>query len=409
MVCIKFNPSGKTNRMDYFLLLLILARQLRNTYIASRNSHRLDMQRIYFSVAVFCLCLSGIYANSIFHWVSTQVGKGINMVFNMGIVSKEWTDLISNQCIKFAETFNVPEPRAANLTKLKFDYITPCCNYAVPISEAETLWENAIFNLNTKIVFVVTGWLTNSRFSVTRDVLQRAYMCRPDINFVVVDTSGYLDMLYMWSVQNTNIIGDYISIGLKKLTDANPSVKIHLIGHSLGAHIMAFAARQYQNLTGRLVDRLTGLDPAKPCFTTRARSDGIANDIARFVDVIHSNPGLLGEDSPVGHADFYPGGDDPVQNGCIFLECSHSRAVEYFAESVYPDQERNFLASKCDSMKDVHAKVCKSPHSLMGYEVDKKARGIYYLEVNSKSPFGKNSIIDSDDVNKECKCRGVMC
>lgn len=75
-----------------------LARQLSNTSIANRNSHRFDMQRIYLSLAVFYLCLSGIYANGIFHWVSTQVGKGINMAFNMGIVSTGWTDLLSRQC-----------------------------------------------------------------------------------------------------------------------------------------------------------------------------------------------------------------------------------------------------------------------------------------------------------------------
>ncbi|TDG52809.1 hypothetical protein AWZ03_001042 [Drosophila navojoa] len=211
-------------------------------------------------------------------------------------------------------------------------------------------------------------------------------MCRPDVNFVVVDTSSYLDMLYMWSVQNTNIIGDYISLGLKQLTDANPSAEIHLIGHSLGAHIMAFAARQYQNLTGRLVDRVTGLDPAKPCFKAQSRSDGKASDIARFVDVIHTNAGLLGEDSPVAHADFYPGGDDPIQNGCIFFECSHSRAIEYFAESVYPGQEQNFLASKCSSMENMRAKACSSSHSVMGYEVDKNATGSSTLFMGGVPP-----------------------
>ncbi|XP_017954813.1 vitellogenin-2-like [Drosophila navojoa] len=331
------------------------------------------------------------------------------MALNMGILPKKWTDLINDQCIKFAETFNVPNVRAADMTKLNFNYITPCCNFTVPILKAETLWDNAIFNRNKKIVVVVSGWLTTFRSSFAKDVLQRAYMCRPDVNFVVVDTSSYLDMLYMWSVQNTNIIGDYISLGLKQLTDANPSAEIHLIGHSLGAHIMAFAARQYQNLTGRLVDRVTGLDPAKPCFKAQSRSDGKASDIARFVDVIHTNAGLLGEDSPVAHADFYPGGDDPIQNGCIFFECSHSRAIEYFAESVYPGQEQNFLASKCSSMENMRAKACSSSHSVMGYEVDKNATGIYYLEVNSKPPFGKHSTVDSDDVNKECKCLGVVC
>lgn len=40
-----------------------------------------------------------------------------------------------------------------------------------------------------------------------------------------------------------------------------------------------------------------------------------AND-AEFVDVIHTDGGLLGFPIPLGHADFYPNGGRGLQPGC---------------------------------------------------------------------------------------------
>ena len=41
---------------------------------------------------------------------------------------------------------------------------------------------------------------------------------------------------------------------------------LHLVGHSLGAHLMGKAGRTFANLTGEQVGRITGLDPAGPRF-----------------------------------------------------------------------------------------------------------------------------------------------
>lgn len=63
---------------------------------------------------------------------------------------------------------------------------------------------------------------------------------------------------------------------------------LHFIGLSLGAHIVGQAAnllRQKDNIT---VDRVTGLDPAEPCFETRNALRLKSSD-ARFVDVIHTD------------------------------------------------------------------------------------------------------------------------
>lgn len=49
-------------------------------------------------------------------------------------------------------------------------------------------------------------------------------------------TAGFVDTLYSWSAFNTEEIGNVISESLSFLIKTYPIQKIHLIGHSLGAH-----------------------------------------------------------------------------------------------------------------------------------------------------------------------------
>jgi pimeloyl-ACP methyl ester carboxylesterase len=42
-----------------------------------------------------------------------------------------------------------------------------------------------------------------------------------------------------------------------------PIENIHLMGHSLGAHIAGQAGRTFEEESGKLLPRITGFDPAK--------------------------------------------------------------------------------------------------------------------------------------------------
>lgn len=74
--------------------------------------------------------------------------------------------------------------------------------------------------------------------------------------------------------------------------------KLYLVGHSLGAHISAHASYVIRNSeetedAGWLVERITGLDPAQPCFTSVDPSLKLDKTDAEFVDVIHTNAGSI--------------------------------------------------------------------------------------------------------------------
>lgn len=153
---------------------------------------------------------------------------------------------------------------------------------------------------------------------------------------------------------------------------------------------MGTAGRTFKKLAGYLVSRITGLDPAKPCFRYEKTLPGLMRGDASIVDIIHTNIGILAKREPMGDIDFYPGGAHPIKPGCLTIACSHTRAVEYFAESVYPEHQGSFLGIKCSSWTELKMRKCKSDNtSTMGYIIKRKASGIYYVDVNSRSPFGK--------------------
>lgn len=57
------------------------------------------------------------------------------------------------------------------------------------------------------------------------------------------------------------------------------------------------------------------MDPARPLFEVPP-TDGINKGDADFVDIIHTNGGILGVKDPHGLADFFPNGGGPQQAGC---------------------------------------------------------------------------------------------
>lgn len=66
---------------------------------------------------------------------------------------------------------------------------------------------------------------------------------------------------------------------------------------------------------------ISGLDPALPFFASLSRSWKLDASDARFVDVIHTNVGVLGKIDHTGHVDFY------VNGGSIQPACNSSKKL----------------------------------------------------------------------------------
>ena len=70
---------------------------------------------------------------------------------------------------------------------------------------------------------------------------------------------------------------------------------IHLVGHSLGAHVVGFCAKKLQELGVGKIKKITGLDPAFPFFELAGVSGRLDKSDAEFVQIIHTNSGWLWE------------------------------------------------------------------------------------------------------------------
>lgn len=83
---------------------------------------------------------------------------------------------------------------------------------------------------------------------------------------------------------NAEPVGIYVGQFVKAIKAVQPKVHIYGIGHSFGSHLMGFAGR-----TSQLFDRITGLDPAGPCYEQVPNSKSLSASDARLVDTIHTD------------------------------------------------------------------------------------------------------------------------
>lgn len=129
-----------------------------------------------------------------------------------------------------------------------------------------------------------------------------------------------------------------------------------------------------------------------PCFSSGELLTGLFRGDAVFVDVIHTNPGVLGKGEAIGDIDFFCNGLNALQPGCFSIHCSHGRAWQYYAETVYPGSENNFLAIRCTSMTALNSDLCHGKPVSMGYAISRNIKGNFFLKTRDRAPYGMYAI-----------------
>lgn len=76
----------------------------------------------------------------------------------------------------------------------------------------------------------------------------------------------------------------------------------------------------------------SGLDPAFPLYMFNGPSARLSASDAKFVDVIHTDGGILGYPWPLGHADFFPNGGTALQPGCRRQDSSRNQWFGFIGE-----------------------------------------------------------------------------
>lgn len=211
------------------------------------------------------------------------------------------------------------------------------------------------FDPSLKTCFVVHGFVGDATdpwvVDLNQNLLQYTKM-----NIILVDWgSGKRSVNYTNAVRNTQVAATGIfeflksvKANIKQPADAKKTLwnNIYCIGHSLGAQICGKAGRLIQDDKFFIVERITGLDPARPCFVNEKLDLKLDKSDAQFVDIIHTQADnsitALGMRDLMGHADYYVngGGMQPSCSGILYTArsakaiCSHFRACHYFTASI---------------------------------------------------------------------------
>lgn len=168
----------------------------------------------------------------------------------------------------------------------------------------------------------------------------------------------------------------------------------------MGAHVVGFAGKEVLRLTGKKVEWITGLDPAGPLFEIppQSKANRLSNDDARWVEIIHSDGGILGFISPIGDNDFYPNGGRFIQPSCntnladasefinsniglaiiglLLVGCSHMLSAIFYTDAV---RKGGVTATKCISWEIYQSGQCNgNQRATYGAEKPTKVKGNFY-------------------------------
>lgn len=257
-----------------------------------------------------------------------------------------------------------------------------------PINKAfVALTQPSVYDITKQTKVVIHGFKDSSQSALPQE-LGHAYNDKNMFNVLLLDAEEALNRGYIPSVHYARLIGKRLANFLANLETFGANAEdFHLIGISLGAHIAGWTGKYFEQYKKRRLGRITGLDPAGPCFSYAHKDQRLDKTDASYVDVIHSNRLVQGVIEPLGHADFYLNGGGPIQPGCVMPSCSHLRAAEVYAESI--KTPKSFVGVRCQSWKHFMAKACdKNDLAVLGYGSSTTTSGQFYLRTTSSPPFG---------------------
>ncbi|XP_060851334.1 pancreatic triacylglycerol lipase-like [Rhopalosiphum padi] len=299
-----------------------------------------------------------------------------------------------------SEQEDIKPPESINEADLKFLYSNSDLGNSkrIPIASGNesSILDYWIQDLPLKVT--THGWLSSEKNNSGVFAINAAYVDVGGFNVISVDWSCIADdPKYPVPAVLTKAVGSAIANFLDHLVDVTgiDSSDIHLIGHSLGAHVVGSCGYHFKS--GK-IGRITGLDPAAPGYETiSVHLPHLNKEDAEFVDIIHTSGGTIGFFKSIGHVDFFPNSGTAPQPGCYslfklldFMHCSHSRSYELYADSVY--HKNSLVAVNCSSWEDYKCNKCENnTRAFMGHDALPSVRGNFFLNTKKTSPFSTNT------------------
>ncbi|KAF2883709.1 hypothetical protein ILUMI_22459 [Ignelater luminosus] len=253
---------------------------------------------------------------------------------------------------------------------------------------------------NKPVIALIHGWLSSPNASGIVK-MRTAYLQRYDCNLVVVNWSQIAAQLYTTCYcvlpQIADTVADFFCTLVQQL-NINLNT-VHIVGHSLGAHMAGFVGNYTVNKCGQQIDRISGLDPAGPGYQNLYSDKRLDKSDAVFVDGVHTNEGVFGYEGNCGHVDFHVN-CGTIQPGCSSFDindlantlesivgCAHSRSMELMAESVATDQ---FIAKSCTGcpLTCLTMDIFNAKYIVMGEDCPRNSiKNNFKIPTKSSSPY----------------------
>ncbi|XP_053306313.1 pancreatic triacylglycerol lipase-like [Spea bombifrons] len=283
-------------------------------------------------------------------------------------------------------------PEKINTRFLMFTRENPSSFQEVSAINPSTI-SSSNFKTSRNSRFIIHGFIDKGEENWLTDMCKTMLQVE-DINCFCIDWSGGSRTLYTQAANNIRVVGAEVAYFINLLSTNfgySPS-RVHVIGHSLGAHAAGEVGKRKRG-----IPRITGLDPAEPYFQGTPAEVRLDPSDAAFVDVIHTDaapmiPNLgLGMSQAVGHLDFFPNGGEEMP-GCAknalsqivdldgiwqgtrdFVACNHLRSYKYYTDSITTsDGFIGFPASSYSSFQSGGGFPCPSGGCpLMGHFADR--------------------------------------
>lgn len=273
-------------------------------------------------------------------------------------------------------------PAKVNVRFPVFNHATRAYPKFINLDDPDYLHEVGI-NAAGKIYIITHGFLQSGSAKWIERMIHQLLDQDTDrtATCIVIDWGGGSSPPYNQASANIRLVGAVAAHMIHLIAEEfrfKNLDNVHMIGHSLGAHLSGYTGYYLQKDFGMKLGRITGMDPAGLAFTETNPIVRLDTTDAKYVDVVHSDatpfvPEIgLGLYEPIGHLDFYPNGGFN-QPGCDqtlwkrkdgsfissmyqFFSCSHVRSVEFFIESIR--SKCPFTAIACESYEKFLAGDC---------------------------------------------------
>ncbi|XP_054772596.2 pancreatic triacylglycerol lipase-like [Lytechinus pictus] len=302
--------------------------------------------------------------------------------------------------VYFTCHYRHPESPAKIGTTFKLFTRSTTSDVGESIERSSSTISTSTFDARRRTKILIHGW-KGSMKGYRWIHMKNALLLREDVNVIMVDWSLGARRRYPTSRANSRVVGRMVAKLIEALIVHGGALyaDIHIIGHSLGAHIGGYAGAT----TSKRIGRISGLDPAGPGFGGKRVRNFCRLDKsdARFVDVIHTDGELiamggLGLMDELGHQDFYPNGGTDMPNCYFSILCDHMKAIDYYTESISNKTSCRFRPTTCapkwdDYKNDRRTRDCSDSDMDcpdMGYTASPDdVEGVFYLKTNKYSPF----------------------